>query len=129
MNDLLTGAHTATAKLPTYLLVRELNRDLGMTLVAYLANVRSRQLPVRWATDPEDPSHVEPRTPVKQRLQLVHNVLRALEQSDNEHTARQWLVGANPRLSGLTPADRIREFDGPAVFAAAEAFIEDVGGA
>lgn len=129
MNDLLTGAHTTTAQLPTYLLVRELNRNLGMTLVAYLANVRSRQLPARWATDPDDPNHVEPRTPVKQRLQLANNVLLALEQADNEHTARQWLVGANPRLSGSTPADRIREFDAPVVFAAAEAFIEDVGGA
>lgn len=129
MNDLLTGTNTATAKLPTYMMVRELNRELGMTLVAYLADVRSRQLPTKWAADPENPHHVEPRTPVKQRLQLAHNVFRAMERADNEHTARQWLVGANPRLSGETPADRIRAFDAPAVFAAAEAFIEDTGGA
>ncbi len=129
MSDLITAAHNDTMRLPTHKLVQALNENLGTTLVAYMANVRSRQLPKRWATEPTEPMHTEPRDEAKQRLQLAHQVFRLLEEDGNEYVARQWLIGANPRFGGQTPAERIREFDAPAVYGALYAFIEDVGGA
>lgn len=125
----ITSAHTRTMRRPMYELVRELNLNLGTTLVAYMANVRSRQLPSRWATEPGDPNHSEPRDEAKQRLQLAHQAFTILEDKEDEHVARQWLIGANPRLGGQTPAERIRDFDAPAVFGALTAFVEDIGGA
>jgi hypothetical protein len=129
MTDLVTKVHADTMRLPMYKLVQELNRHLGTTLVAYLANVRSRQLPNRWATEPADIHHTEPRDEAKQRLQLAHQAFQLLEINESEHVARQWLIGANPRLQGQTPAERIREFDASGVYSALYAFIEDVGGA
>ncbi len=39
--------------------------------------------------------------------------------------ARNWLLSANPRLDGLTPAQLVREDRIPEVFRAAEAFVAD----
>lgn len=125
----VTEAHARTMRRPMYLLVRELNEHLGTTLVAFMANVRSRQLPNRWATEPDDPQHAEPRDDPKQRLQLAHQAFTLIEGREDEHVARQWLIGANPWLDGDAPAARIRDFDAKAVFGALENFLRDAGGA
>lgn len=129
MSDLITKAHTDTIRLPTYLLVRKLNQNLGTTLVAFMANVRSRQLPNKWETEPTDPNHTEPRDEAKKRLQLAYQALIVIDEHEDEHVARQWLIGANPRFGGQTPAERIREFDAQGVFGALKALVEDSGGA
>lgn len=127
MSDLITRVHGATMRLPLHVLVQLLNKNLGTTLVAYMANVRSRQLPNKWALDPEDPNHVDPHDDVKKRLQLAYQAFRAIDDSESEHVARQWLIGANPRFDGQTPAERIRELDSLAVFGALGSFLEDGG--
>lgn len=116
-------------RLPLHELVADLNKNLGTTLVAFMANVRSRQLPGRWATPPGTPGHTEPRDDAKQRLLLAHQVFHALESEENEHVARQWLIGANPRFGGESPAARIREYAAVEVFGALDAFLDDTGGA
>lgn len=127
MSDLITRNHSDTVKLPLHQLVQELNRNLGTTLVAYMANVRSRQLPSKWALNPEDVNHVEPHDEVKKRLQLAYQAFLAIDHNESEHVARQWLIGANPRFGGQTPAERIREFDSAAVYGALQAFLADGG--
>lgn len=129
MNDLLTLAHNDTTRLPLHQMVADLNKNLGTTLVAYIANVRSRQLPARWATAPGEPGHTEPRDEVKQRLQLAYLAFRAIEQDENEHVARQWLIGANPRLGGRTPAELIRDWAPVEIHGALDAFLDGTGGA
>lgn len=125
----LTSIHSATMRLPLHLLVADLNANLGNTLVAFIANVRSRQLPTRWASEPGDPQHSEPRDEAKKRLQLAHQAFKAIEEVEDEHIARQWLIGANPWLDGQSPAEQIREYDASAVYAAVRAFLDDAGGA
>lgn len=125
----VAAAHAKTMRRPMYLLVRDLNENLGTTLVAFMANVRSRQLPNRWASDPSDPQHAEPRDEPKQRLQLAHQAFTLIEEREDEHVARQWLIGANPWLNGDAPAARIRELDAKAVYGALENFLKDIGGA
>ncbi len=57
--------------------VRDLNRNFGPTLVAYMADVRSRQMPKKWET-----GECVPRAAAAQRLLLVsrcsQNETRAL---------------------------------------------------
>lgn len=130
MSTTLTRIHSDTMRLPTYKLVRLLNKNLGTTLVAFLANVKSRQIPNRWATDPSDPQHIEPRDEAKQRLQLAYQAFKAIsEAEDNEHVARSWLIGANPRFDGDTPAQKIREYAVKEIYTAVKDFIDDTGGA
>lgn len=116
--------HLRTVRQPTHLLIRELNARLGTTLVAYLANVRSRQQPNRWASDPGEPHHAKPGDEVRKRLQLAATVFTVIEENDDVTVARHWFIGANPRFNGRTPAERIREFDAAAVFSAAQAFVD-----
>ena len=120
---------TDTVRLPMRQIVAELIDAAGPTLVAYMADVASRQMPARWASDPDDPRHVVPRDEAKQRLMLAHQAFSTIAVHEGDHVARQWLIGANPRFSGETPASRIRSFDAANVYGAMQAFIDDTGGA
>ncbi|MCC9185328.1 antitoxin Xre/MbcA/ParS toxin-binding domain-containing protein [Mycolicibacterium mageritense] len=48
-----------------------------------------------------------------------------IENAENDQVARSWLLSANPRLDGITPAQLLREDNAPAVFRAADAFTAD----
>src|SRR6476660_2816430 len=114
----LDRAHGVSVRLP-HELVQELNQNLGTTLVAYIADVRSRQMPAQWAQPFGAANHAEPRNSAKQRLYIAHQLLTAIAEGDGWDTARSWMIGDNPVLDGNSPAQRIRE-GGPtrAVYAA-----------
>ncbi len=103
--------------------VRELNQNFGPTLVAFMADVRSRQMPTKWET-----GECVPRAAAAQRLLLAHDVLVLLLEHEDEAVVRSWFIGMNARLSGLSPAERIRSFDADTVRGAAQAFVEDTWG-
>lgn len=103
--------------------LQELLDELGPTLVAYVADVRSRQMPARWAT-----GESAPRAEAAGRLAAAHRAFRIVGMSDGPDVARRWFIGANPRL-GCSPAEAIRNGRGDAAIAAAHAFADDTGGA
>lgn len=125
MPDLLTKAAHDTARMDTHQVVAYLLERLGRTTVAYIAGSKSRAMPARWATAPADPGHAEPSEEKTRRLKAAHTVFRSIEDAENDQVARNWLLSANPRLDGLTPAQSVREDRVPAVFRAAEAFVAD----
>ncbi|WP_345342402.1 antitoxin Xre/MbcA/ParS toxin-binding domain-containing protein [Rhodococcus olei] len=98
---------------------------LGRTLTAYIANSRSRAMPARWATPPGEPTHATPSDDKVTRLKAAHAVYRLIEDEENDQVARGWLISANPRLGGHTPAEFIRDNKIPDVYRAAAAFVED----
>lgn len=109
-----------TTRLGTHELVRQLNSHLGPTLVAALANVRDRKLPLKWASA-DGPA---PRPESKSRLMAAHRVWGMLSSAESDHVARAWFIGANPRLGEISPVIKLREGEIPSVIAAAEAFVE-----
>jgi len=119
--DAARAVHT---KLCTPEVVRYLNRNLGTTLVAYMADVRSRQMPKKW-----EAGECVPRDAALRRLLLMYEVLKLLVDNEDKCVARNWMIGMNPRLDGDSPALRIRFLESRAVLGAARAFVEDVGGA
>lgn len=125
LSDLLVKAGDDTARLDTYEVVAYLLARLGPTTVAYIAGSRSRAMPTRWAAPPDSSGHAEPSEEKARRLKAAHAVFRSIEEAENDQVARSWLLSANPRVAGATPADLIRDGDYPAVFRAAEAFIGD----
>ncbi|MGV0807922.1 hypothetical protein [Mycolicibacterium setense] len=125
MADLLVKAAEDTARMDTNEVVAYLLGRLGRTTVAYMAGSRSRAMPARWAAAPGEPTHARPSEEKTRRLTAAHAVFRLIEDSENDQVARNWLLSANPRLDGLTPAQLIREDRIPAVFRAAEAFVAD----
>lgn len=125
MADVLTKSCEDTARMDTHEVVAYLLERLGRTLTAYIANTRSRSMPARWATPPDQEGHAVPADDKVKRLKAAHAVFRMIEDSDNDQVARSWLISANPRLGGHSPADAIRDDDIPAVFHAAAAFVDD----
>lgn len=125
MADLLVKAADDIARMDTHEMVAYLLERLGRTAVAYMAGSKSRAMPARWASAPEDAAHAEPSEEKARRLKAATAVIRSIEHAENHQVARSWLLSANPRLDGLTPAQLIREGQIPAVFRAAEAFIAD----
>jgi len=104
--------------------VRYLNRNLGTTLVAYMADVRSRQMPKKW-----EAGECVPRGAALRRSLLAYEVLKILVDNEDKCVARNWMIGMNPRLDDQAPATFIRMFLPKAALGAARAFVEDVGGA
>jgi Protein of unknown function (DUF2384) len=125
MSDLLVKAGDDTARMDTHEVVAYLLARLGRTLTAYIACSRSRAMPARWAAPPGDSAHAEPSIEKARRLKAAHTVFLLIEDAESDQVARNWLVSANPRLDGITPAQLLREDQFPAVFRAADAFITD----
>lgn len=125
MADLLVKAAEDTARMDTHEVVAYLLERLGRTTVAYMAGSKSRAMPARWAAAPGDAAHAKPSEEKARRLKAAHAVFRLIEDAENDQVARSWLLSANPRLDGLTPAQLVREDRIPAVFRAAGAFIAD----
>ena len=63
-----------------------------------------------------------PRTDAERRLRFTYQVLRLLVSEDSPHTVRAWLIGLNPQLGDIAPADAISEGKLQDVMIAAHAF-------
>ena len=113
MSDLLIKAGDDTARMDTHEVAAYLLARLGPTL------------PARWATPPGERNHAEPSIEKARRLTATHTVFWLIEEAENDQVARNWLISANPRLDGITPAQLLREDQFGAVFRAADAFITD----
>jgi hypothetical protein len=125
MSDRLAGANDDRGRLEIHEVVTILLDRLGRSSVAYIAGSRSRSLPGRWATPPDDSSHAEPSDDQAHRLQAAHSILRSIGDAESDSVAQGWLLAANPRLGGIAPIELIRDDDHSAVFRAAEAFVND----
>lgn len=120
--DLANDQHIKTTKLSIHELVRQLNDHLGPTLVATLADVRDRRLPIKWAAS-DGPV---PRPEAEKRLRMAHRIWGHLSKEENDTIARAWFIGANPRLGEEAPVMKLREGDLPAVMHAALAYIKGI---
>lgn len=125
MVDLLTRACDGTARMDNHEVVAYLLERLGRTLTAYIASSRSRSMPARWATPPGDDKHATPSDEKVRRLKAAHAVFKMIDDAENDQIGRSWLISANPRLGGQTPAEMIREDKIRQVYRAAAAFIAD----
>ncbi|BBX94313.1 DUF2384 domain-containing protein [Mycolicibacterium boenickei] len=125
MADLLVKAADDTARMKTHEVVAYLLERLGRTAVAYMAGSKSLAMPARWASVPGDAGHAEPSPEKARRLKAAHAAFRSIEDAEDDQVARSWLLSANPRLDGRTPAQLVREDQIPAVFRAAGAFLTD----
>ncbi|PYI69833.1 hypothetical protein CVV68_01635 [Arthrobacter livingstonensis] len=115
------GIHFDATRMNIHDLVRELNGNVGASVVQTMAGVKDRTSPFKWAK-PDGP---EPRPEVEARLRLGYRVWRTLEMVEGKHVALAWLMGANPRLGEELPVLCIQQQRSRAVIGAAEAFVND----
>lgn len=109
-----------TTRITIHEISRQLVSHLGPTLVAMLAGVKDSKLPHKWSKA-DGP---EPRLEANKRLQAAHRVWNKVSQVETEHVARNWFIGANPRLNEESPVEVLREGRISEVVAAADAFVE-----
>lgn len=102
-------------------LVRELNENLGTTVVQTMAGVKDRTSPHKWAK-PDGPA---PRPEAEGRLRLGYRVWKTMERGDGRNVALAWLMGANPYLDEELPILYIQQHRGREVISAAEAYVND----
>lgn len=114
------NAYESTTRQDIHETVRQLVTRLGPTLVAYLAGSKDSKLPHRWARA-DGP---EPRPDFQKRLMVAHRAWMLISMSDGDFVARNWFIGANPRLGERSPAEALREGHLAKVMEAAEAFVE-----
>lgn len=111
-----------TTRMNIHDLVRELNDNVGTTVVQTMAGSKDRTSPHKWAK-PDGP---EPRPEVEARLRLGYRVWKTLEMTEGRNVALAWLLGANPRLGENLPVLYIQQQRTRDVLGAAEAFVNDV---
>lgn len=113
--------HLGTTRMNIHDLVRELNENLGTTVVQTMAGAKNRTSPFRWAKS-DGP---EPRPEVESRLRLGHRVWKTLELAEGKLIALAWLTGSNLRLEEELPALHIQQLRFREVLGAAEVFGND----
>lgn len=116
-----TRIHIESTRMNIHDIVRELNKNLGASVVQGMAGVKNRTSPLQWAK-PDGP---EPRPEIETRLRLGHRVWKTLELSEGNNVALAWLLGANPRLNEDIPLLYIQNGQASQVIGAAEAFVND----
>ncbi|MGL3807313.1 hypothetical protein ACSYDW_14565 [Paeniglutamicibacter sp. R2-26] len=113
--------HVDSTRMNIHDIVRQLNENLGTTIVQTMAGVKNRTSPSQWAK-PDGP---EPRPEVETRLRLGYRVWTTLEQTEGRSLALAWLMGANPRLNEELPILCVQRNLARDVIGAAEAFVDD----
>lgn len=123
-NSLATNAHASTMRMDIHEVTRRLVAHLGPTAVSLLAGAKSSKMSSRWAHS-DGPV---PRTEAQRRLLAAHRAWEQISLAENDYVARNWFIGANPRLDERSPLEVLRDGDDQAVLTAALAFSEGTDG-
>lgn len=103
--------------------VYELVENLGKALVAFTLDVDVSTVS-RWARGVSEPKSFD----VERRIENFHRIYRFLMTEDGNspersaHEVRAWLMGINPHLDDVSPAEEVRDGNYRAVMAAARAY-------
>jgi hypothetical protein len=117
-NKVQTENETISGSVEVRDIVMQLNKGLGATLVATLANVRDPKLPYRWA-------RIDGPTPgdeSQKRLRAAHDAWNMIEKTKGEKEAKVWFTSENPLFDEDAPVMALREGRLKEVVNAADAY-------
>lgn len=115
-----TELHEETVRIDIHEMVRRLLNHLGPTPVALLSGAKDRKVAHGWAKA----GGPTPRDEAQRRLQMGHRIWVLIASAENEHVARAWFIGSNPRLGERSPLIALREGDIVQAWDAAMAFVD-----
>lgn len=124
MSNLLTNTHNRTTVQDIHETTRQLVSQLGPTAVSYLAGSKDSKQASKW----QQADGPEPRQEPRRRLLAAHRAWQMIATAENDYVARNWFIGANPRLEELSPLEALREGQIKQVIDAATAFWEGTDG-
>ena len=124
MNRLAFSTHERTTTQDIHETTRQLVSGLGVTAVSFLAGAKDSKQASKW----QRADGPRPRDEAAVRLMAAHRAWQTLASAENEYVARNWFIGANPRLGERSPLEVLREGDVTLTLQAAQAFVEGTDG-
>jgi hypothetical protein len=95
-----------------------LQETLGQKLVAYIAGISDAKTVGQWIRGKQ-----APRQEAEVRLRTAFQVFHLLQDDESPHTVRAWMIGMNPQLDDVSPAEALHEGQLKDVLVAAKAYI------
>lgn len=124
VSDTIVSTHADTTRQNIHETARQLVSHLGLTAVSFLAGAKDSKQAAKWARS----DGAEPRTETRRRLLAAHRIWADISSSESDYIARNWFIGANPRLGETSPLEALREGDVAAALSAARAFVDGTDG-
>lgn len=124
MNRLAVSTHERATTQDIHETTRQLVSGLGVTAVSFLAGAKDSKQASKW----QRADGPNPRDKAAARLIAAHRAWQTLASAENEYVARNWFIGANPRLGERSPLEVLREGEVTLTLQAAQAFVEGTDG-
>lgn len=112
-------AHRVTAQQPLPEIARFLQDNFSQRVAAYIAGIEDAKQVGRWCRGLN-----APRFDSEVRLRTAYQVFKIIEDGENQHTARAWMMGMNPQLEDDSPLKAIAEDRFKEVMAAARSYLQ-----
>jgi len=95
-----------------------LQETLGQKLVAYIAGISDAKTVGQWIKGSQAPRHDS-----EVRLRTAFQIFHLLQDEESPHTVRAWMIGMNPQLDDVSPAEALHDGQLKDVLVAAKAYI------
>ncbi|WP_250405596.1 XRE family transcriptional regulator [Streptomyces cellostaticus] len=102
-------------------IARFLQDNLGQRLTARIAGISDPKQVGRWAT-----GAATPRPAAEARLRDAIQIFNVIQQAESVYIARAWMIGMNPQLEDMAPAQCIADGRSRDVMVAARAYINNI---
>ncbi|MFF9819060.1 XRE family transcriptional regulator [Streptomyces sp. NPDC014006] len=110
-------AHRDTAEQELTEIARFLQEQFSQRTVAHVAGIEDPKQVGRWCRGQNTP-----RFDSEFRLRTAYQVFRYIEECENRHVARAWMIGMNPQLEDASPLQAIANDQFKEVMAAARSY-------
>jgi hypothetical protein len=118
------ASHADTTRQDIHETTRQLLSHLGLTAVSFLSGAKDSKQASRWAKAESS----EPRPETRKRLLAAHRIWTDVSTAESDYIARNWFIGANPRLGEISPLEALRDGNVQEVLDAAAAFVSGTDG-
>ncbi|MFF9727082.1 XRE family transcriptional regulator [Streptomyces gardneri] len=110
-------AHQASMDAPIPEIAQFLQDTFSQRTVAFLAGIKDVKQVGRWCKEQN-----APRYDSEIRLRTAYHVFRYVEERENRHVARAWMMGMNPQLDDDAPLQALADDRFKDVMAAARSY-------
>ncbi|MFE9335842.1 XRE family transcriptional regulator [Streptomyces sp. NPDC007063] len=112
-------AHRDTAEQTTAYVARFLQDNFGRRVTALVAGIEDPKQVGKWCK-----ADNAPRIDSELRLRTAYQVFKLIENGENAHVARAWMIGMNPQLEDDAPVQAIADDRFKDVMAAARSYLQ-----
>ncbi|MER7540078.1 XRE family transcriptional regulator [Streptomyces sp. NPDC097704] len=115
--DAEARAHQASTEVSIAEIAQFLQDTFSQRTVAFIAGIRDAKQVGRWCREVN-----APRVDSEVRLRTAFQIFRYIEECENRHIARAWMLGMNPQLEDDSPLQALAEDRFNDVMAAARSY-------